>query len=101
MTAKLPKDLPDVLVDENQITQVILNLLTNAQQAMEATQKRGTIKVRATSSDGRVRLSIADNGPGIAAEHLPQVFDPFFTTKEVGKGTGLGLSVSYGIVQQL
>ena len=49
---------------------------------------------------GRLRLRFADNGPGVAPEHMARVFDPFFTTKPVGKGTGLGLSISYGLIDQ-
>ena len=56
--------------------------------------------IETESDNSRVRLSLRDNGPGIAPEHLSRIFDPFFTTKPVGKGTGLGLSISYGIVEQ-
>ena len=89
-------DLPRVLVDRGQIEQVIINLVTNAIDAMPG----GGRLILATTTDGEaVRLSVADTGVGIAPEFLERVFMPFHTTKEVGKGTGLGLSVSYGIVK--
>lgn len=81
-----------------QISQVLLNLLVNASQAIE---DKGTITIRSGmgESDDSVWLSIEDTGRGIPRELRGKIFDPFFTTKAVGEGTGLGLSVSYGIVQ--
>ncbi len=89
--------LPPVLVDEHQIQQVLVNLLTNSAQAVG---ERGRIAVSSRPGrDGRsVEIAVADNGKGILPEHLPHVFDPFFSTRGEG-GTGLGLSVSYGIVK--
>ncbi len=99
-------------VDAGMIEQVLLNLAVNARDAMPA---GGRIAVAVTAAPGArpplgvgpapapagyARLSVADSGSGIAAEHLPHIFEPFFTTKEVGKGTGLGLSVVDGIVRQ-
>ena len=76
-----------------------MNLIQNAcDAASEGTQPM--LKISMTRGDNHVALQFADNGPGIAPEHLSKVFDPFFTTKSVGKGTGLGLSISYGIVEQ-
>jgi signal transduction histidine kinase len=90
--------LPLVLADGHQIQQVVLNIINNARQAIEAHQDSGRITIT-TSSDGRrVRIQIHDNGPGISPENLRRIFDPFFTTKEVGKGTGLGLSLCYGMI---
>jgi PAS domain S-box-containing protein len=92
---ELDEDLPPILVSPDQFRQVLLNLVTNAQDAMP---DGGTLFILTRRSDERVVLSFSDTGEGIPAEHLPYIFDPFFTTK--GKeGTGLGLSVSYGIVQ--
>ncbi|MCX7021068.1 MAG: PAS domain S-box protein, partial [bacterium] len=91
----LQDDLPGVLVAPDQLRQVLLNLVTNAQDAMPS---GGTLSVRTFISDGRVVISFSDSGIGIPQENLPYIFDPFFTTKGK-KGTGLGLSVSYGIVQ--
>ena len=83
--------------DASQLTQVFLNLVLNAEEALQE-HKGGNIKV-ATQVDGEwAKVSIADDGTGIPAEHLSQVFHPFFSTKKVGKGTGLGLSTCYGIV---
>jgi two-component system NtrC family sensor kinase len=100
--------LPQVWVDDNLIKQVIMNILVNAQHAIEA---GGTITVRsrrcpqAVSPEPgmppvpMVELSIIDSGCGIPEKNLKRIFDPFFTSKAVGKGTGLGLSVSHGIVK--
>ncbi len=93
----LASDLPPVRAEENQLTQVLLNLLSNAGQAM---LDGGTITVR-TGWHGQdeVFISVADTGPGIRPEDLGKIFDPFFTRKEPGEGTGLGLSVSLSIVE--
>jgi PAS domain S-box-containing protein len=88
------------LVDRHQLTQVAINLLTNAEQAMTEANGGGKLTISTSIVDGQVRISIADDGPGIPSSAFDRVFDPFFTTKEVGKGTGLGLSICYGIVQQ-
>ena len=81
-----------------QIDQVLMNLLTNAAQAMG--DKGGTIKVAASNQDHCVLLTVADDGPGIPKDVLPRIFDPFFTTKDVGEGSGLGLSIVHGIVER-
>jgi C4-dicarboxylate-specific signal transduction histidine kinase len=88
-----------VVADERRLSQVFLNLLLNAGDAMAG---RGRVRVSARALGAgdppRVEIEVADSGPGIAPEHLPRVFDPFFTTKEPGQGTGLGLAVCHGIV---
>jgi two-component system NtrC family sensor kinase len=82
-----------------ELEQVTLNFVINAQQAIEAGQRTpGRIVIRLTDSGRKVRLEVADNGPGVKPDDEPKLFQPFFTTKPVGKGTGLGLSVSYGII---
>jgi two-component system, NtrC family, sensor kinase len=82
----------------SQINQVLLNLISNAAQAMGPA---GGVITLTTSGDAqRLRLEIADTGPGIPADVLPRIFDPFFTTKPVGEGTGLGLAISYKIIAQ-
>ena len=97
---ELSPDLPSTMVDEHQLVQVIMNLLTNAEQAMNNYQGRGQLIVRTGHTADRIRLSISDDGPGIHQESLAKIFEPFYTTKEVGAGTGLGLSICYGIIQQ-
>jgi signal transduction histidine kinase len=94
--------LPVINGDAQQLEQVFLNLLLNAEQAILESKPQGRILLRARlRPDGRAILaSVTDDGPGIPAEALPRVFEPFYTTKTVGMGTGLGLSVSYGIVQE-
>jgi signal transduction histidine kinase len=92
--------LPLVLADGHQIQQVILNLINNARQAIEAHQAAGCITISTELKNGFIRIGIQDSGPGIAPENLSRIFDPFFTTKEVGKGTGLGLSLCYGLVKE-
>jgi PAS domain S-box-containing protein len=92
----LDRTLPPILGDGNALHQVLLNLLTNAREAMVG---RGQIRIETGRAEepGHVRLVVTDTGPGIAPEDLPNIFDPFFTTKT--DGTGLGLALSYGIIQ--
>ena len=94
------KTLPAVLGDRHALQQVVLNLLTNATHALgeNPPERKRVIRVATTASD-RVRLRIADSGPGIPDDVLPHLFTPFFTTKEPGQGTGLGLSITYSIVE--
>lgn len=91
---RLGSGIPRVLGHANALEQVILNLLTNAGQALA---DHGTIRVVTAVDKGHVTVEVADDGPGIPLDTLSHVFDPFFTTKP--SGTGLGLSVSYGIVR--
>ncbi len=94
----LARDLPPMEGDPNALQQVVLNLLTNARDAMD---DGGEIRIETGTVTGRpgwLRLVVSDNGPGIPLEHLPKIFDPFYTTK--ADGTGLGLSISYGIVRE-
>lgn len=89
-------DLPPALADRQQVQQVLLNLLTNALQAM-AGQERMHLDVTVTGIDDRLAIRVADAGPGIQPQVLPRIFDPFYSTK--ASGTGLGLSVSYAIAR--
>ncbi|MGQ0709969.1 MAG: sensor histidine kinase [Rhodoferax sp.] len=87
--------------NEGQLLQVMMNLIQNAYDAACAVAGRSPALHITLEQDGaQARLRFADNGTGIAPEHLGRIFDPFFTTKEVGKGTGLGLSISYRLVEQ-
>ena len=86
-----------VMGDADQLEQVVLNLLSNAVDAMP---RGGSVRLALTKqSGGGARLTVADEGHGIPEEIQARIFDPFFSTKEIGKGTGLGLAISYGIVQ--
>jgi signal transduction histidine kinase len=89
--------MPRVRCDASRMSQVFVNLVLNAVQAMPTD---GDIYIRLWSEDGAARCAIRDTGPGIPAAVKERIFDPFFTTKPVGQGTGLGLSISYGIVEQ-
>jgi CheY-like chemotaxis protein len=86
-----------VAVNREEIRQVVLNLLLNAEHAIVSTGNNGTITVE-TSGTGAVQMvDVTDSGPGISPELRGRIFEPFFTTREVGEGTGLGLSISLGI----
>ena len=95
---KLDKDMPNVLMDDGKLKQVLLNIFINAKDAMP---EGGKIFIKTTQALGRsyVIISITDTGRGIREEDIGKIFDPFFTTKEQEKGTGLGLSVSLGIIE--
>ncbi|MEW6144441.1 MAG: PAS domain S-box protein [Thermodesulfobacteriota bacterium] len=98
---KLDPGLPKTMVDPNQIQQVLMNLLLNAEQAIVGARGSGRIEITSgLGSGGAIEITVSDDGPGIPDEIRGKVFDPFFTTKEPGEGTGLGLSVSYGIVKE-
>jgi two-component system NtrC family sensor kinase len=98
---KFAEKMPHINADPNQIQQVILNLFTNAADAMNGIGQI-TIETRTTAEDGveYAEMSFTDTGPGILPEHLDKILEPFFTTKAAGKGTGLGLPVSYGIIKR-
>ena len=89
--------LPLVSCVASQINQVVMNLLTNAEQAIAG---RGTITVRTGVQDDTVWFEVQDTGCGMAPEQQVRIFEPFYTSKPVGQGTGLGLSISFGIVQR-
>jgi signal transduction histidine kinase len=87
--------LPQIEAFGSELNQVWTNLIDNAVQAMDG---RGELLIRAEPIDDGVRVAICDDGPGIAAEHLPRLFEPFFTTKPPGIGSGLGLHISHNVV---
>lgn len=95
---ELDETLPKIFIDENQIQQVFVNLITNAVQAMT---KNGKLSITSNldKNKNHIEINIKDTGKGIPAELLPLIFDPFFSTKGKG-GTGLGLSVSHGIIKK-
>jgi signal transduction histidine kinase len=98
----LESQLPDqpvmLTADPSQIRQVMWNLCRNAMEAASGTAGGGRVTVRAREDSIGVTIEVEDNGPGIAADHLPRIFDPFFTTKK--RGTGLGLATSHAIVTE-
>jgi signal transduction histidine kinase len=104
----LAADLPEIWGDSDLIKQVLLNIIVNAEQAIEGAGRvtvgsrryqAQTPPVEGMEPVPMVEISVTDTGCGIAQANLQRIFDPFFTSKEVGKGTGLGLSVSYGIIK--
>lgn len=101
VTTILADDMPDIAIDDDQIVQVLVNLIINAQHALETAREPRTLVIRTQfdAAGPSVIIEVADNGPGITAAVASRVFDPFFTTKPVGQGTGLGLSVCKGIVE--
>jgi two-component system NtrC family sensor kinase len=82
-----------------ELQQVVLNLIINAEQAVLESPPPRRIDIALERVNGKVRVEVQDSGPGVPPENEPKLFQPFFTTKPSGEGTGLGLSVSYGIVQ--
>jgi len=95
----LDPDLPAIRGNPIQLEQVLINLLTNARDALrDAPQKR--IEITSRFEQNQAVVLVRDSGAGVAAGLERRIFDPFFTTKEVGKGTGLGLSITYGIIKE-
>ncbi len=90
--------LPEILADREQLQQVLLNLVTNAVQAIEGASGQGRVTVTARLAGDAVALEVADDGPGIPEENLGELFTPYFTTKE--EGTGLGLAICHRIVSE-
>ena len=99
VVTKLDPDFPKTMADSQQLQQVFLNLITNAEQAMKEAHGKGRLVIETRAIDEMIQITFADDGPGISDENLARVFEPFFTTKDVGKGTGLGLSICYGIIR--
>jgi len=94
----LAEDMPVIGGDQAQVQQVILNLVTNA---IDAIGKEGTVTVRSRFAKDGIRVTVADTGPGIPENLQRMIFDPFYTTKSAGKGTGLGLWISYNIIEKM
>ncbi len=99
LVKEMSGDMMLIYADKNQLSQVFINLIMNAGDAME---KKGTLTFRTYRNKPakKVYIEVSDTGCGIPEDSLSKVFDPFFTTKETGKGTGLGLSTSYGIIKE-
>jgi PAS domain S-box-containing protein len=103
---ELDPTLPRVLGDRSQLEQVVLNLLSNAEQALRHESERtgrpvqGQVRVRTRHDDRDVIIEVEDNGPGIPESSRSRIWDPFWTTKREGEGTGLGLAVVHGIVSE-
>ncbi|MCP4754283.1 MAG: PAS domain-containing protein [Proteobacteria bacterium] len=101
ITKKLATQLPRLLGAEDPLQQVLVNLMSNAIEAMETTEeKRLTIETRYSLAENRIYVSFMDTGIGIPEEHFLKLYEPFFTTKKKGKGVGLGLSMVYGIIEK-
>src|SRR5437016_3528039 len=97
---RLQPDLPGVIGDANQLIQVFLNLITNAEQAIREVRDTGRIQIRAGRNGNQLAITVQDDGVGIRPESLPRIFDPFYTTKRPGGGTGLGLSICMSIIRE-
>jgi CheY-like chemotaxis protein len=97
----LADDIPCILADEDQLHQVMLNLIINAQQALQDCPLPRSLRIatRFDAAADAIRITVADNGPGIPEGLRARIFEPYFTTKPVGVGTGVGLAVSAGIAE--
>ena len=93
-------DLPPIIGDANQLIQVFLNLITNAEQAIREVRESGRIQIRINQVGENLVATVQDDGVGISPEAMPKLFDPFYTTKRPGGGTGLGLSICLSIVRE-
>ena len=96
-TTELTPGLPTVALDPMQIKQILMNLISNASDAMD---EGGDISIRTAIDDQNVVIDVKDNGNGMPPEVKAKIFDPFYTTKGPGKGTGLGLAISYNMIKR-
>jgi PAS domain S-box-containing protein len=96
---ELSANVPLIVINREEIQQIVLNLLLNAEHAVKSTGRRGAITLRTGTEDHHAFVEVSDTGPGIPAELALRIFEPFFTTKDAGQGTGLGLSVSLKIAE--
>ena len=92
--------LPSIIGDGNQLIQVFLNLISNAEHAIREIRETGRIQIRIGRIGGHISVTVQDDGIGVAPEALPKLFDPFYTTKRPGGGTGLGLSICLSIIRE-
>ena len=93
-------DIPEMLADSNQLQQVIMNIILNAEHEMKKARGRGTITAKTEKKGKEIVITLENDGPPIPKDKLSSIFDPFYTTKDVGEGTGLGLYISFGIVKE-
>jgi two-component system NtrC family sensor kinase len=100
VTTLLDPALPRTVADGQQMQQVLLNLIVNAELAMGAAHGSGELRVVSEKQGGNLHILVQDDGPGVPREIRDRIFDPFFTTRELGQGTGLGLSICHGIVSE-
>ncbi|MEX2599568.1 MAG: ATP-binding protein [Dehalococcoidia bacterium] len=100
LEVNLDPTMPRTMADPHKIQQVVLNLITNAEQALEEVDSPKSVRVSTERRDDWLHLVVGDTGPGISEDELGRIFDPFYTTKADGKGTGLGLSISYSIIEE-
>jgi two-component system NtrC family sensor kinase len=96
-------NLPKIWGDANQLEQVFLNLISNAKDAMERSDRKRELTITTSllhhNGWNDIEILVRDTGTGIPQDDVEKIFEPFFSTKEVGKGTGLGLSICYGIIE--
>jgi two-component system NtrC family sensor kinase len=97
---ELASDLPGTSADPDQVQQVLMNLITNALQAMRNLSGTGQLVIHTFRNGNSIQVAVQDNGPGVPDDLVSKIFEPFFTTKEVGTGTGLGLSIAHSIMTE-
>jgi signal transduction histidine kinase/ActR/RegA family two-component response regulator len=100
VTTRLDPSLPHTVADGQQMQQVLLNLIVNAEAAMSSPHRKGELLLASERQGENLHILVQDNGPGVPREIQERIFDPFFTTRDIGQGTGLGLSICHGIVSE-
>jgi signal transduction histidine kinase/CheY-like chemotaxis protein len=100
VTTRLDPALPPTVADGQQMQQVLLNLIVNAELAMNSAHGTGVLRVVSEREGQDIHIIVQDDGPGVPLEIQDRIFDPFFTTRELGQGTGLGLSICHGIMSE-